>query len=115
MTNLSKIALLALATIIAGTTIASAAPIIIKFPKLQGPHNSDQSLECRVRGNDFYVINFGDKNLDSGRQIAWNSPSTGDSGLAMVPKMLAPGEEVRIADLSFAVAPGTRCDVSLAA
>ena len=114
MTKLTKIALLALAAAIAGTTMASAAPIFFKIPKLQGPHNSDQSLECRVINDGFYVINFGDKNLDSGRQIAWNSPETGDAGMAMVPKMLAPGEEARIADLSFPVPAGTRCDVSLA-
>jgi hypothetical protein len=32
-----------------------------------------------------------------------------------VPKMVAPGDEVRLADLlSFPVAPGTKCEVGLA-
>ena len=118
MTNFTKIAALALVALTASTTIASALPVLILPPLLKisrPPHNSNHDLECRMRGTDFYVINFGDVSLDSGRQVAWASPETGDSGVITVPVMVAPGDEVRLADLlSIPVAPGTRCNVAFA-
>ena len=111
MTNLSKIALISLALVIAGTTMASAAFI----PEHRRPtSHPDYAVECRVHGDSFYVINWGNSVLDSGLQIDWASPTTGDDGRTLLPKMLAPGEEVQLADvLSTDVIPGSPCNVAI--
>ena len=112
MTNLTKIALLALATVIAGTAIASAAPVLI----LKRTPHSSPNVVCRLHGTDLFVMNFGEKNLDSGRQLEWASRTTGDQGTLMLPVMLAPGEEVRIADvLSIESIRGAQCEIAIAA
>ena len=114
MTNLSKIALVALATLVAGTTIASAA---VAPPTNRLNHTQDHpnyGIECRVHGDSFYIINWGNSVLDSGRQVSWSSPTTQDSGIVLLPKMLAPGEEVQLADvLSDVVVPGSTCSAAL--
>ncbi|MEO9227595.1 MAG: hypothetical protein ABI216_01400 [Devosia sp.] len=96
MTNLTKLALVAVVALTASTSIASAMQI--KVPQPNKPHtHSNMTIECRVRDDNFWIINFGDKNLDSGLQIAWRSPATDDSGVVLLPKMLAPGDEVKLA------------------
>lgn len=112
MTNLTKIAALAFLALTASTTIASAWPFPIKPPAT--PHNSDHSLECRVANGAFYIINFGNTQLESGRQVAWSSPETGDSGIVSVPTMVAPGDEAILAELSVPVAAGAPCSVDFA-
>jgi len=112
MTNLSKIALTAFALVVAGTTIASAA--IIPQRIARPTNHPDYNVECRVHGDSFYIINWGNSVLDSGRQVSWGSPTTNDSGLVLLPKMLAPGEEVQLADvLSDTVLPHSPCNVAL--
>ena len=111
MTTLSKIALITLAAVVAGTTIASAA---VQPPRRPNTNHPDYGVECRVHGDSFYVINWGNSVLDSGLQISWTSPTTDDSGVTLLPKMLAPGEEVQLADvLSSIVIPGSPCQIAI--
>ena len=71
-------------------------------------------IVCRVKDDNFYITNFGDRNLDSGRQVSWRSPTTGDEGVVLLPKMLAPGEEVELYGvLSDFVAAGSFCTAEL--
>jgi hypothetical protein len=115
MTNVTKIAFAALALTVAGTSVAFAA--VAGPPSRLGGGNSshpDYSVECRVHGDSFYVMNWGNSVLDSGLQIAWASPTTDDSGVILLPKMLAPGEEVQLADvLSGIVVPGATCQIAI--
>jgi hypothetical protein len=123
MTNLTKLAAIALLALGASTTFASAAFVngpailVVPGPAPQGQptvHRAPADIECKARGADFYIINFGSDNLESGRQIAWNSPSTDDSGVILLPKMLAPGDSVKLADvLSDLALPGARCSAGL--
>ena len=113
MTNMSKLALLAITALTVTTTIASA--VVLPTPRPSRPHNhSNVIVECRVKGDDFYVINFGDKVLDTGIQIEWRSPSTDDSGKILLPKRLAPGDEVKLAEVlsDFAI-PGSPCSAAV--
>jgi hypothetical protein len=102
----------------AGLTIVAVDTPTLSIPSHKtgpGPQHRTYAVECRVHGDNFYIINWGNDNLDSGRTVAWASPSTGDGGTLLLPKSLAPGEEVKLADLlSMPVIPGARCDVALA-
>jgi hypothetical protein len=116
MTNLSKIALIALTAVIAGTSIAAA----MSTPTHRLPTTTNNNghpnyaVECRVHGDNFFIMNWGNSTLDSGLQIEWGSPTTGDGGRVLLPKMLAPGEEVKLADaLSDIVIPGSPCNVAI--
>jgi hypothetical protein len=82
MTTFTKLTALALTTLVASTSIASA----VSFSLSPGKSHHNYSVECRVHGDSFYVINWGSNTLDSGRQISWTSPSTGDHGLVLLPK-----------------------------
>jgi hypothetical protein len=116
MTTLTKTALTALAFVVCGTTLALANGAGPPTHRISGPNPShpDYNVECRVHGDSFYVINWGNSVLDSGRQISWRSPTTNDSGVVLLPKMLAPGEEVQLADiLSDVVLPHSPCNVAL--
>ena len=117
MTNLTKLALLAVVALTTSISMASAAPLPIfpGLPHLNGPHkHSNMIIECRVKGDNFWIINFGDKVLESGLQIEWRSPSTDDDGVILLPKMLAPGEEVKLADvLTDEARPGAPCSAAL--
>ena len=88
-------------------------PIIIPVPPNQPQpdiHHSTTALECKVRNTDFYIINFGSANIESGRQVEWSSPATQDGGVVLLPKMLAPGDSVKLADvLSDFALPGSPC------
>lgn len=109
MTNLSKLAVagLAAAVTVSLATSAFALPILKIAPK-QVHHT--QALDCTVRGFDLIITNFGDDNADSGRQVAW-AASTGDNGTMLLPKMLAPGERLLVADaLTDFAARGSRCE-----
>src|SRR4051812_823601 len=101
MTNLIKLTTIALTAIVATTSIASA--MILPVPRVPRPHLHQNhtllGVECRVKDNDFWIINWGNTNLDSGRVITWRSPTTGDQGEVLLPKMLAPGEEVKLFDV----------------
>jgi hypothetical protein len=116
MTNLTKLAAFALVALSASTTFASAMVIPSRPPLTRlGPTttHSPAELDCKVRGADFYITNFGSDNVDSGRQVAWNSPTSDDSGVVLLPRMLAPGESVKLADvLSDFVLPGSPCTVA---
>ena len=116
MNKLIKVAAATLATTIT-LSFASAAfafpLIIVPLPKHgpATPHHS-HDLSCKVRGPNLIITNFGDTNADSGRQVSWSSPDTGDAGELMLPKMLAPGEDVLIADVLTDLAlPGDDCEV----
>jgi hypothetical protein len=121
MTNLTKIVTFALTTVVVTTSMIAAASAFTlpTFPPTRIPHSfdkhhSDMTVECRVHDADFWIQNFGGDNLDSGRQIAWRSPTTGDEGVILLPKMLAPGEEVKLADvLSDDALAGAPCAVAL--
>jgi hypothetical protein len=52
-----------------------------------------------MKGFDFWIINFGSANVDSGRQVAWSSPTTDDGAVITLPKTLAPGEQLKLADV----------------
>jgi len=119
MHTLTKIAALALVAVAASTSMSSAffpkIPIFPILPKAPGiSHNTDHTLECRVANGAFYVINFGNTQLESGRQVAWSSPETGDSGIVSVPTMVAPGDEIVLAELSVPVQAGAPCSVDFA-
>jgi len=110
MTKLTKLSLLALAALTISTAIASAAAPLAAAPRPARPHlHHNTIIECRVKDDNFWIINFGDKILDSGVQIEWTSPSTHDDGTVLLPKMLAPGDEVKLAEVlsddAFAGAP----------
>jgi hypothetical protein len=121
MTNLTKLAAIALVALSASTTFASAAfvnPPAIMVPPA-GPqsqptvHRTPANLECKVRDADFYIINFGSNNIDSGREVAWSSPATDDDGVILLPRMLAPGDSVKLADvLSDFALPGAPCSAA---
>src|SRR3982751_6450925 len=115
MNKLIKVAAATLATAVtlSFATSAFALPIIIiPLPKHGPVTHHTHDLTCRVRGDNLFIMNFGDTNADSGRQVSWASPMTGDEGTLMLPKMLAPGEEVMIAEvLTDFAGPGSRCDI----
>jgi hypothetical protein len=68
-----------------------------------------------MKGFDFWIINFGSENVDSGRQVEWSSPSTEDGNIITLPKMLAPGEELRLVDvLSDVPVHGAPCQAAFA-
>jgi hypothetical protein len=111
MNKLITVAAATLATTIAVSfaTSAFALPVIKPRPHTHYTHD----LTCRVRGDNLFITNFGDTNAESGSQISWASPATGDAGTLLLPKMLAPGEELMIADvLTDLAGPGSRCDVA---
>ena len=95
------------------TVTAWPGPVLKSGPSLTQPRT--YAVECRVKGDNFFIINWGNDNLDAGRQIAWSSPTTGDGGVIPLPKTLGPGDQVKLAEvLSAPVLPGARCDVGLA-
>jgi hypothetical protein len=112
MTNLTKLAAFAVLALGATTTLASAIPLPgpapFPFPVPGGPNTPNAptlerhgapDLECRMKGLDFWIINFGGANVDSGRQVAWSSPTTEDGAIITLPKTLAPGEQLKLADV----------------
>jgi len=116
MTNLTKLAALALAALVASTAIADAgAPPLQAKPRPSRPHHGIKDLECKMKGLDFWIMNFGTTTVDSGSQISWSSPTTDDGDVITLPKMLAPGEELKLADvLSDVPARFAPCDASFA-
>lgn len=117
-TNLTKLASLAIMALAATTSITSALEGIHLVP---GPNNFPDKvqhstiLECRVKDDNFWIMNFGNGNLDSGLQISWRSPTTNDEGVILLPKMLAPGDEVKLAGiLSGDANAGAPCTATLA-
>ena len=97
MTNLHKVAVIGLIALAASTSFAAAARLpILVTPK--DPHSAP-TLDCRVKGTDFWIMNFGSKPIDSGRQVAWRSPTTGDDSVVSLPGTLQPGEELELADV----------------
>ena len=115
MNTLTKTAAAALAATIVVSFVTSAFAINLPAPQPRrpaGPHvQHSHDLSCKVIGTNLIITNFGDTNADSGRQVAWSSPDTADGGTLMLPKMLAPGEQVLIADIltDFAT-PGDDCE-----
>ncbi len=113
MTNLAKLAAFAVIALGATTSLASAIPFPgpapFPFPVPGGPNTTPNGptierhgapdLECRMKGTDFWIINFGGANVDSGRQVAWASPTTDDGAVITLPKTLAPGEQLKLADV----------------
>ncbi len=118
MTNLTKMAAVALAALFVTTTVAFAAAPPMQagpHPRPSRPHFGIKDLECKMKGFDFWIINFGTNNVDSGSQISWSSPTTDDGDVITLPKMLAPGEELRLADvLSDVPERFAPCDASFA-
>jgi len=113
-TRLVSLALIALVTVGGAATDAFAMRTIP--PPRQAPSvpHSPDDIVCRVKDDNFYITNFGDRNLDSGRQVSWRSPTTGDEGVILLPKMLAPGQEVELYGvLSEFVAAVSLCTVDL--
>lgn len=119
MINLTKLAAFAILGLAATTSIAAAAglPQLQPGPHLQvsRPHHGIKDLECKMKGFDFWIMNFGTNNVDSGSQISWSSPTTGDGNVITLPRMLAPGEELKLADvLSDVPERFAPCDASFA-
>jgi hypothetical protein len=118
MTNRTMTAALALATLLVTTSLASAAVVPPKTqpkPHTEQSHHGIVDLECKMKGFDFWIINFGSENVDSGRQVEWSSPSTEDGNIITLPKMLAPGEELRLGDvLSDVPVHGAPCQAAFA-
>lgn len=111
---------LAVAALAATVTIAFSSSAFALFPVIPLPplkinvphHHHTMDLTCRVRGDNLFITNFGDANADSGRQVAW-AATTGDDGTLLLPKMLAPGEEVMIAAVLTDIAgPGDECQAA---
>jgi hypothetical protein len=128
--TITKLATIALSVLVASTGLATSTGLaladgvtLIDRPVYDWPtfrtDRPDQShgfptVECRVHNADVWIQNFGTDILDTGRQVAWRSPTTGDQGLILVPKILAPGEEVKIADALTADAlAGAPCQAAL--
>jgi len=118
--TMNKRITLAVAGLAATVTIAFSSSAFALFPviplpplKLNVPHHHHtMDLTCRVRGDNLFITNFGDANADSGRQVSWAS-TTGDEGTLLLPKMLAPGEEVMIAEVLTEMAgPGDECQAA---
>ncbi|MBN9305929.1 MAG: hypothetical protein BGO82_01150 [Devosia sp. 67-54] len=110
MSNLHKLAVVGLATAVTLSLASGAFALSLIKPVLKQAHHT-QALDCTVRGFDLIITNFGDDNADSGRQVAW-AVSTGDNGTMLLPKMLAPGERLLVADaLTDFAARGSRCQV----
>jgi hypothetical protein len=121
MTKLTRLATLAFVALTASTSLAAAAimppmpkiPTIPNVPSAPDSHGSPY-LDCRVSGLDFWIINMGAKTIESGSQVAWASPTTDDANVVLLPRMLAPGDEVKLADvLSDAPQRGAPCAVGL--
>lgn len=105
MNKLVTLTGLAFAGLIASTAFANAMVWPYPPPTTNPTINhSTLDLECRVKNNDFYIINFGNAVVDSGRQIEWRSPTTNDDGRILLPRMLNPGDEVKLADVLTDVA-----------
>ena len=109
MNKLIATTVLALVGVSLATTAFAANPKPPARPHAIHSHD----LSCKVIGPNLVITNFGDTNADSGRQGDWSSPDTLDGGTLTLPKMLAPGEEVLLADiLTTAALPGDDCDAA---
>jgi hypothetical protein len=109
---MNKLTMITTAALAAAVTLSLATgAFALPPPRPHLPHSHD--LSCTVRGPNLIITNFGDTNADSGRQLVWSAPNTNDGGTLTLPKMLAPGEEVLIADVltDFAL-PGDTCDAA---
>lgn len=120
--TMNKRITLAVAALAAAVTVTFSSSAFALFPviplpplKINVPHHGhNNDLVCRARGDILFITNFGDKNADSGRTVTW-AVSNGDAGELLLPKMLAPGEEVMIADaLNELAAPGDDCQAAFA-
>lgn len=125
MTKFKTLAALALVAVAASTSLATAGAQPPMQPGPKGPptpHGPSVStpdtnhgvadLDCRVKGLDFIIINTGDKAADSGRQVVWASPSTNDGNLILLPKMLGPGDQVKLAGVLTSIPRrGAPCSV----
>jgi hypothetical protein len=125
MTNLTKPAAFAVLALAASTTLATAAGLPPMQPgpnwPVTGPNNPTEQrhgapdLVCRMKGFDFWIINFGSATVDSGRQVAWSSPTTEDGDVITLPKTLAPGEQLKLTNvLSDVPSRGAPCSASFA-
>ncbi len=117
MTSPIKLVSIAFIALVAAGGVATDAFAMRAFPPPRyapsTPHSPDD-IVCRVKDDNFFIANFGGRNLDSGRQVAWRSPTTGDEGTILIPKMLAPGEEVELFGvLSDYAAAGAPCSADL--
>ena len=111
MTKLVTITTAALVAVL-GVSMATSAFAAKPPARPHAIHNHD--LSCTVRGPNLVITNFGDTNADSGSQVIWSSPDTLDGGTLTLPKMLAPGEEVLIADILTTIAlPGDDCTADI--
>ena len=116
MIDTIKLAALGIVALATSTSFAVALPypaaVNLPTPQLDQPQRPPD-LDCRMKGFDFWIINFGNANVDSGRQVAWSSPTTDDGAVITLPRMLAPGEELKLADvLSDVPYRGAPCTAS---
>jgi hypothetical protein len=117
--SLAAITLAALTLGLFSATSASAMFLTMVPPRQQPsaptPSHGGPDLECRAKGTDFFIMNFGSTQIDSGRQVAWSSASTGDSGTVLVPGPLEPGQEFKLSDvLSDNAMRGAPCTADFA-
>ena len=113
MNKLITTTLFALVGVSLATSAFAANPPHLPPARPHAIHSHD--LSCKVVGPNLIITNFGDTNADSGRQVDWSSPDTLDGGTLTLPKMLAPGEELRLADvLSDVPERFAPCDASFA-
>lgn len=114
---MNKLIVATLAAVVVAATASSAFAFFppIKGPKLIVPRQDvTHDLTCRVSGDNLYITNFGNSTDDSGREVVWASPATGDQGSLILPP-IAPGDEVLFAGvLTDFAGPGSPCDVGFA-
>jgi hypothetical protein len=116
MTFIAKLAAAALVSLGAVASFVPAASAMVLPPTHYTPDvpHGTILIDCRVKDNDFWVQNFGNKELQSGLLIVWKSPTTDDSGEFLLPKTIPSGESLKIADLlSDDTYAGAPCSAAL--
>lgn len=85
-----------------------------------GQHDGLPDVGCKVQApgattDDIWIINTGDVTLPMGSKIRFRVPSTGDHGAFELPRDIAVGQKLKIADLLNDAASGASCTVRLLA
>ncbi len=136
ISTLTLVALLSLGVTTLGTTTAANATVNCPrtspdCPPPGGGNNPDPdpyvpppggnidmkynlALDCAVKNeepstDDFFLLNIGSAELPAGLKIRFEIPSTGERGVFLLPRSLAPGQKALIPGLLKAVLSDTEC------